>query len=227
MSALELSLELDINRSTVYRNLNAMKEELIVIQNLTNKKFSIGPTAYHIGATYLSNFDETMQIRYILNRIAIQLKQSVGYSKLVGDKIINIIEIETYQPIKIGYRQGGYFPFNRGAYGKCIMAFYEPREEMEQIIRRQVFEKKTINTITDHNKLLEEYSKIRDLGYAISDEENLYGVIGIGAPVKNSRGVVVGSIATAVVKTQVNEKYIERLIILMIEGAREISQYII
>jgi DNA-binding IclR family transcriptional regulator len=98
---------------------------------------------------------------------------------------------------------------------------------MEQIIRRQIFKKKTINTITAPDKLLEEYSRKRGLGYTVSDVENLIGVVGIGTSSKNSRSDVVVSIATIVIKNQVNDKNNERLIAHMVESTREISQYII
>ena len=227
MTALELSRELNINRSTIHRNLNAFISELIVIQNPETKMYSLGPTAYHIGACYLSNIDYNVQIRYILNNIAMEAKQSVGFSVLEGKKIFNIMEIESYQPIKIGYRQGNYFPFHCGAYGKSIMAFYEPYEELVKIVNEKPLEKRTENTITDPDLLLLEYQKIRDNGYAISDGENMYGVIGIGAPVKNSKGKIVGSVATAIIKHNTTNEDIMRLKELMISGADEISQYVL
>lgn len=227
MTALNLSNELQINRSTVHRILSTLKEEFLVLQNPYNKKYYLGPAAYHIGASYVSNINNYDQIRYILNEIALDINQSVGFVKLEGERIINIYEIESYQPIRIGYRQGQYYPIHCGVYGKCTMAFFEPKERLEEIVYSIELVKNTPNTITDPEKLLKEYEKIRKDGYAISDEENLIGLIGIGAPVFYSNGKIIGTIGSALIKSSSTKEDIEKVKIAMINGAKRISKFLV
>ncbi|PAB60850.1 KdgR family transcriptional regulator [Anaeromicrobium sediminis] len=224
MTVLNLSNELQINRSTVHRIINILKDESLVLQNPYNKKYCLGPTAYHIGASYVNNYD---QIRYMINDIALDINQSVGFVKLEGEKIINIYEVETYQPIRMGYRQGQYYPIHCGAYGKCTMAFYEPKERLEKIVYSTELVKNTPNTITDPEKLLKEYEKIRKDGYAISDEENVIGLIGIGAPVFNFNGKIIGTIASALIKSSTTKEDIEKVKMTMINGAKRISKLLV
>lgn len=227
MTAIELSDELNINRSTVHRILNILKKEMLVMQNPVSKNYSLGPGAYHIGAAYISNQTDSEQIRYILNEVARETKQSVGYAVLVEDRIMTIYEIENYQPIKIGYRPGSFYPIHCGAYGKCIMAFYEPQEKLREIVYSTELFKKTHNTITDPEKLLKEYERIRQRGYAISDEENLLGAIGIGAPVRNSKGKVIGCVAAACIKSALTNEEFEFVKQKVIEGANKISKFVL
>ena len=227
MSVLDLSNELQINRSTVHRTIGILKEEYLVLQNPYNKKYYLGPTAYHIGASYVSNINNYDQIRYILNEIALEINQSIGFVKLEGERIINIYEIESYQPIRIGYRQGRYYPIHCGAYGKCTMAFYEPKEKLEKIVYSTELVKNTPYTITDPEKLLKEYEKIRKDGYAISDEEHLLGLIGVGAPVFNPSGKIIGTIAAALIKSTSTNEDIEKVKLAMINGAKRISKYLV
>lgn len=224
MTALELSEELKINRSTVHRILNTLKNQMLVLQNPFNKKYSLGPECYHIGIAYLNNQSNSEQIRYILNEVAMETKQSVGYAMLVGGRIINIYEIENYQPIKIGYRPGSYYPIHCGVYGKTIMAFYEPIEELREIVYCSDLYRKTPYTITDPEELLKEYEKIRKNGYAISDEENLLGAIGIGAPVRNSKGKVIACVGVACLKSNLKDNELEFIKNKVIEGAQKISK---
>lgn len=224
MTALELSNELKMNRSTVHRILKTLKDEMLVLQNPLSKKYTLGPAAYHIGIAYINNQNNSEQIRYILNQVAQDTKQSVGYAMLVGEKIINIYEIENYQPIKIGYRPGSFYPIHCGAYGKCIMAFFEPRKRLEEIVYSTHLDKKTQYTITDPEELLKEYERIRHMGYAISDEENLKGAVGIGAPVRNSKGKVIGCVAAACIKSVLTDEEFELVKNRVIAGAEEISK---
>ncbi|EOD01616.1 IclR family transcriptional regulator [Caldisalinibacter kiritimatiensis] len=226
MTALELSNELSINRSTVHRILNTLKDEMLVLQNPVNKKYTLGPMAYHIGIAYINNQTNSEQIKYILNEVAKETKQSVGYAMLIDGKIMNIYEIENYQPIKIGYRPGSFYPIHCGAYGKCITAFIEPKEKLKKIVYSSELYKKTPNTITDPEELLKEYEKIRKNGYAISNEESLLGAIGIGAPVRNSSGKVIGSVAAASIKSALTNSDFEFIKQKVIEAAQKISKFI-
>ncbi|WP_235601288.1 IclR family transcriptional regulator C-terminal domain-containing protein [Tissierella sp. P1] len=54
--------------------------------------------------------------------------------------------------------------------------------------------------MTDPKQLLQEYSSIRQQGFAISDEENMKGLVGIGVPVKNFNDKVTACIAVKYIK---------------------------
>ncbi|MBU5310893.1 IclR family transcriptional regulator [Tissierella carlieri] len=199
-TALEISEELKIHRSTVHRILNILIENKMVHQSPSSKKYSIGPGSYHIGAAYLYNHTSMEQIRIILEELAKEIKQSIGYAILLEDRILSLFELESYQPIQIGFKVGTYYPIHCGAYGKCIMAYYEPYDRLEEIVYSSNLEKKGPNTITDPKQLLQEYSSIRQQGFAISDEENMKGLVGIGVPVKNFNDKVTACIAVKYIK---------------------------
>lgn len=225
-TAIEISNELDINRTTVHRILGILMEEDMVLQNPMNKKYYLGPEAYHIGIAFISRNNTLEQIKYILEKVAEDTKQSVGYSMLIEDKVMNIFEIESYQPIKIGYRPGSYYPIHCGAYGKCIMAYYKPLDKLKEIVYSTNLDKRTYNTITDPERLLKEYEDIRKKGYAISDEENMLGAIGIGVPVLDSKDNIIGSVAAAGIKGNLCSEDIENIKEKLLKSAAEISKLI-
>ncbi|SKC84963.1 IclR family transcriptional regulator [Maledivibacter halophilus] len=225
-SALELSRALNINRSTVHRILSTLKNNMIVLQSPSNKKYKIGPMAYHVGSAYINKTNNMNELISIVDEVSEKLKMSTGYSIIENGKIINIYENELYTAIGMGYKPGSFYPIHCGAYGKTIMAFYEPLEELKEIVYNAKLEKRTENTITDPKTLLQEYTKIRKKGYTISDGENIPGAIGIGAPVENSKGRVIGSIATAGIKESINLEKLEMIKELIIDAARKISKHI-
>lgn len=224
-SASELAKNLDINRTTVHRILSELQDEMLIIQN-AEKKYTIGPELYHIGSKYLYKEKGFNFIKEIVEKIAIQLKQNVGYTVIDGDKIINLYESELTMPVKITYEHGSFFPINCGAYGKTIMSFYKPYNELEKIVKGTVLEKRTHKTITDPDELLKEFEKIRKQGYGISDEENMIGAYGVGVPIFNSSGNIHGCLGLAAIKGSFEESDIEQYIRVLKRGAKEISKYI-
>lgn len=226
MTALELSMELQINRSTVHRILNSLIDRTVVIKNPTNKKYSLGPGAYRIGSGFLNKQPNISSITVELDRLAAKTRQSVGYANLFEDKILSIFEVESYQPVQIGYRVGVNYPIHCGAYGKCIMAFYEPYEKLKNIVYSTKLVKNTPNTITDPEKLLKEYEKIRKNGYAISDEENVKGLVGIGVPIRNFENKVVACVAVKYIKGNVDEEEQKVIIKQLLEYGAKIEKLI-
>jgi len=45
------------------------------------------------------------------------------------------------------------------------------------------------NTITDPDKLFDEFETIREQGYAINDQEEIIGTRAIGAPIENNKAL--------------------------------------
>jgi DNA-binding IclR family transcriptional regulator len=54
MSAIELSNDLKLNRSTIHRILNNLIEEGLVEQNSNNKKYRLGEAINEIGLGYIN-----------------------------------------------------------------------------------------------------------------------------------------------------------------------------
>ncbi len=223
-TALELSKKLNINRTTIHRDLIILKEHMYVLQCPKTKKYKLGPMCYHVGSAYLNRNHYMEEIYKIVDDVAERLKLSVGYSILDEDKIINLYENEQNSDFKMGYRAGSFYPIHCGTYGKTIMAFYEPLEKLKQIVYTTRLEKKNQNTITDPEQLLAEYERIRKQGYALSNEENTKGALGIGAPVFNKDGKITACIAAAAVKALMTEEKLKYSIRVLIEAAARISK---
>ncbi len=223
---LEISRKLEINRTTVHRILAEFQKQYMVVQNV-DQKYSIGPELYHIGSKYLYKTKGFNVIKEVVEKVAIQLKQNIGYTIIDKGKIMNLYESELTMPVKITYEHGSFFPIHCGAYGKTIMANYKPTLELEQIVRNTVLVAKTEMTITDPELLLVEYKKIRTQGYGISDGENMKDAFGIGVPVFKENGMIHGCIGLAALKSSFDEQELETYIKVLRRGAKEISKYIV
>jgi len=78
--------------------------------------------------------------------------------------------------------------------GKAILA-YLPGEQVKKIVESVGLPKFTRNTITSLGALKKELAEVRQRGYATDDEETAVGIRGAGAPIFDSNGNVVASVA--------------------------------
>ncbi len=222
----ELSNISEINRTTVHRILAELLENGYVIRDEMTKKYKIGPTLYHIGNVYLNNYNSESKILEILNNISKITHESVGYAVRDGERVISLYEIEVHQFLKMNYHPGIFYPMNRGCYGKCLMAYYD-QDRVRELLYSQKFEKLYPNTLTDPEEIIEEYRRIREQGFVISDEETMNDlVVGVGVPIFNSAGKVKACIATAFVKGANYKEKIEEHKKVLFENAKEMTKYL-
>lgn len=224
----ELSNISGLNRTTIYRILSTLEESKMVIKNEITKEYKIGPAIYHMGCTYLNNFNCDDQIPRILNEISKQTEESVGYAIREGDTVLSLYEIEINQPLKMNYKPGLYYPMNRGCYGKCLMAYYD-NEKVKELLHSQKFEKITDNTLTTSEEILEEYKTIREQGYVISKYEVSPYALGVGIPVFNAKGIVKACVAVSFIRGssgKSDEKRINEFLNILNSYSTEFSRYI-
>ncbi len=198
----DISEMVSINRTSVYRIVEELAKMDMLLVNPETKRITIGPKAYHIGASYLRNSSVNEAIRSILSRTAERFHMAIGYcvaaNSITQGKVLNVFEVVNYEDRHMRYESGAYYPINRGVYGKTLAAFYEPRDEMERIVRSVPLTATTSRSIVDPEELLAEYEKIRQRGICYSSAENSEGYFGIGMPVRTAEGVVAGCVGAAV-----------------------------
>ncbi|ADE05271.1 IclR family transcriptional regulator [Haloferax volcanii] len=75
-----------------------------------------------------------------------------------------------------------------GSTGKAYLAHLPP-EEARRVVEEQGLPSMNENTITDPDKLFDEFETIREQGYAINDQEEIIGTRAIGAPIENNKAL--------------------------------------
>ncbi len=213
-----------INRTTLYRLLNTFEQQGLVIK--TYNGYKLGPMAYQMGTVYLNSFAFSDKIYPVLKKIASISKESVGLAVREGERVISLYEIEVEQPLKMNYKAGLLYPINRGCYGKCLMAYYD-QKRVEEMLEEQTFTKVAKNTLIQTDDILNEYEKIRQQGYVISDEETFPYAVGVGIPIANSDGEVKTCVAISFLKQGRYKKKIEKMLQILMDHRIEMKQYMI
>lgn len=116
--------------------------------------------------------------------------------KREGNSVVCIAKVEGTSHVRTAAHVGKQMPMHATCSGKSLLA-YLSEEEVDVILETAGLPKLTENTITSVPLLKEELARVRSLGYAVDDQEYGVGVRGIGAPVFDGKGRVIGSITAS------------------------------
>lgn len=100
-----------------------------------------------------------------------------------GDRAVNT-------PLYVGHRS----ELHHTAVGKAILA-HVPEPRAREIAAERGLEAKTEHTITDEERLFEQLEGVRTRGIAFNEGETIPGLVGVGAPIIDRDGEVLGALS--------------------------------
>lgn len=197
-SIAEISKELGMHKSTVYRILNAVKAAGYIYQNEDTLNYALSVRFYQIGMR-LQNNGEFLRA---YTRYARALNEKYNEVIAVGTRELAVNDIPRYVEL-YGFRSrhsltrrmetGEYSLSHCTASGKCLLAFsgerYLSRFDGCELQRLTQY------TITDWSLLKLELEKIRRQGYAVDNEECELGLNGIAVPLFDRNDRVIGEMS--------------------------------
>jgi len=205
ISVTELANELDISRSTTYFYLATLVENGYAVKR--NGK-------YYLSLRYLSLNQAVKQRIGVYDLVAKELEQIAEESgeraqfyMEENGKVVYVARSSTNKAIKSSIDVGGEEYMHCVSGGKVILAHYS-QERIEQIIEEHGLKRYTENTITDRDEFLDHLNEIEEQGHAIHDEERVYGVRCIAAPVFLYESDVVSSISVCGAKSRMPDEYL-------------------
>ena len=160
----DIKSALDISQTTAYRILNTLVRLDYLIYNEDTKRYKLSRKLLTLGFRSLNEHNLLETVLPRLRDLRDQVKETACFGVLGDRKGIFIEQAQGHHTVRDRYLS--YMEFTR----------YNAR------------------TITTRDAYLEELEKVRKLGYAMDNEEELNGVICIGAPIFNYTGYPCGAI---------------------------------
>ncbi len=196
-SATEIAREVFLPIPTVHRILMAIARHGYLRQDPDTKRFRLGPAALLLGQNAHAALDVRAQALPVLRELA----RTTGETSLLTgfneehDRGICVERVESTQPLRLSVSPGGNLPLHAGASQKALGAFLDANA-LERVLDKPR-ERICRRTLVDRTEILAEFKRIRDVGWAKSDEETDVGVSGIAMPIFDSIGNVIFAIGVA------------------------------
>lgn len=216
-----LSAAMGQNTSTVYHLANTLRMTGLLQQDPDGKAYRLGLKALQIGQAALQHHDLARRAQPFMRQLARETGEGVSLVQYDAGRPVYVCQIDSTRTIGIRHRPGGTVPLHCTGSGKVYLSSL-PGEELSRLLPSLPMTRFTGATITDPNRLIDEIARVRDQGYAVDNEEVEEGLVCIAAPIRNSRGEIIGSVSLSGPSGRVSSERAE-LIDRICETARSVS----
>ncbi|MCG8401704.1 MAG: IclR family transcriptional regulator [Firmicutes bacterium] len=221
-----LAKEMNTVKSGVYKILSIMVTHGFVVQNPETKKYSIGPALYRLGNVYNNRVGIWEIAKPIIIQVAEITQETVSIGIREGDTAILAYRVDSPLPVRHVENIGTKFPINASAIGKVLAAYYDDAR-IKELLSSSTFKKHTPNTLVDIKSILQEYQKIRENCYAISDEERFSESFGIAVPIMDNNENVWSCLCITGPKMRFTPDKVDSWVQLLKNKAKEISHLLV
>ena len=196
MSITEISKELHIGVSTVYRILTTLKCRNYIVQNRQTSKYMLGAKLFTLDYKVQNKPNLIKIVMPFLHKLSQSTKETINFGILEGRNVICLSKIESSEALKADIEIGEKLPTHCSAIGKSILA-YLPEWEFQMLYdndteKLPVF---TSNSIPSVEKLKKCLVKVRKRGYSIDREEFKIGINCLGVAIMNNEGKAIAGIS--------------------------------
>lgn len=195
-----LSQSLGIPAPTIYRWLDALLEERFIAAH---------PSGFYIPGERFRNltlnslqYEPNVTVRRSLMRnLAEALNETVSLAVPQGTKLIYFDRLESHWPFQVNLKVGAELPLHCCASGKLYLSTL-PIDEAMGIFNRIANKQAGRNTIVDEASFRQELLTIKEVGFAIDDQEWFDDMVGAAVPVLTDNGALVSCLSTHALRTR-------------------------
>jgi DNA-binding IclR family transcriptional regulator len=190
----ELSEQLKLNKSTVHRLLMVLESYRLVERATGTGKYRLGLRLFELGSKAVEHLDLRESARPYLERLVFETGEGAHLCILDHGEVLYLEKVESSRTVRIPSSIGRRNPAHCTSVGKVLLA-YLPDNQLDNLIKTHGLKAYTQNTIVTPSELRNHLQRVRQLGYALDNEEIEEGLICIGAPVRDFTKKVIASIS--------------------------------
>jgi len=219
----EMARRLELSPTIVQRLVTSLAMRGYIEKNPETARYRLGHRSMILGASGERGVDYAVTARRELDRLAHEHQLNGFISVLRGGRAIYLLAVQAHGPVAIRVSIGSEMPLHSTAAGKVLLAALADGEARKLLGHRKLAAI-TPHTITDPAAVLASLSRVRRQGYATVVEENIPGVLSVGAPINNRGGNVVAALSTAFPKYLDGDMTLQRVVPLVTAAALRVSR---
>lgn len=189
----EIAEELEVHKSTASRLLTVLEQHRLVIRQPGSLAYELGHGILQLASTVGTQNDLTRSAQLLVERIAEHFRLTANVA--IRDEIyaVNIAQSAAtdkfFTPRQyVGRRTPGHATSS----GKVLLAFAE--QSVQDHVLASPLEAFTERTLTDPDLLAEEFSKVRQGGWAASNNEWDADMTAVAVPLLGLSGTVIAAV---------------------------------
>lgn len=213
-----------LGKSAVQRYLHTLVCLGYLRQDRSTRRYALAPKVLDLTYAYLRHDSFLEKAFPYLLEASKRTNETVNLTELDDTDILYVSRFPSRKVISVDIVLGARLPAFCTAPGRVMLAQMD-EAAVSDILDRSNLVARTPHTETDRGRLLQLLRRIREQGYAISNQETFIGDISTAAPITNHNGQVVAAVNIAVPAPRWSPRQVERkLTPIVIETARAISK---
>jgi DNA-binding IclR family transcriptional regulator len=201
----ELGEELNISKSALHRTLQTLESRGFVRQDLLSEKYSLGYKILELS----ESLKKDIEIRNLAYEYMEELRNLIGDTiqlAILDDESILIIEtVDGTNELRVFSRSGKKYPITYGNFGRVFLSQLST-EEVKRYLKKYPLKRYASKSIVDEDIFLEKVNTVREQGLSTSIDDPIEGAFSMAAPIYDSQGKIVASLAISGVKTSQSGK---------------------
>jgi IclR family transcriptional regulator, pca regulon regulatory protein len=160
-------------------------------------RFSLRPSVLELGYPYLSSLSLPELAPPHMERLVAEVNESSSISVLDDTDIVYVVRVPTRRIMSITLSVGSRLPSYCTSMGRVLLAGL-PDSELGGLLERIELRQLTPRTITEVDKLRQVLARVRQRGYALTDQELEAGLRSIAVPIRDGTGAVTAALNVSV-----------------------------
>lgn len=212
-----------ISKSTAFRVVCTLETLGYLERDPENRGYRPGLKVLRLGFAALNSLEMAQIAQSFLKALSDSCGETTNMSIRDGAEIVYIARYATQQVISVNLQRGSRLPVYCTSMGKAQLIDLS-REELVELLGEGPYPSRAPNTITCLDALISRLDNVRELGYAVNDEELAAGLRSVAAPIRGSDGRVAAAINISVPGARISRIELEtQLAPKVVAAAGEIS----
>jgi DNA-binding IclR family transcriptional regulator len=192
----EIGRRLRLSPTIVQRLVTSLARRGYVEKNGDTARYRLGYRSMALGANGEHGSDYIITARRELEKLARDHRLNGFVSVLHGGRAVYLLAVQADGPVAIKVDPGSEMPLHSTSAGKVLLAAVGD-VDARKLLGNGRLAAITPNTVTDAGALIASLAKVRRQGFAVVVEENIRGVLSVGAPIRDRTGKVLAALSVA------------------------------
>ena len=223
LSLTDLSYQLGMPAATVHRLLSTFEELDFVEQDAEHGLWFVGLKAFTVGNAFVHRRDFVASARPHMHALVELCGETVNLGVIDAGEAVFISQVESREVMRMIVRLGSRSPIHASGVGKALLANL-PEQRVARILQQRGLQRYTERSIDNPTQLHAELQRIRQLGYALDDEEHAVGLRCVASAIFDENGQALAAISLSGPKARITDNRLDELGIAVRQSADEITQ---
>lgn len=224
-SLAEMASRIGVDKNQTYRSLKTL-EEAGFIRMDEDSRFSLTAILGVLNAASANSQRASLVdvASSHLDRLAAETGETLNLCVLAGDHVVCVDRRESNKQVRLASVLGLSVPLHAGAVPKAILAYLPETEQNRILGKLSSYPRYTSKTILDAKVLRGDLQQTRERGYSITDEDFDSEARGVGAPIFDHSGRVVGGVSVGGPSFRIGEETLAEFGRLIVTVSKTISR---